>query len=63
VGRLEQGLARPTVWQGLMWVIAVIWFVVVVSHRIHVWLRASNRDRGIGREMRQNIQRIHATRS
>jgi hypothetical protein len=56
-------LARPTVWQGLMLVIAVIWFVIVVSDRIHIWLRASHRDREIRREVRQNIQRIHARRS
>lgn len=44
-------LARPAVWQGLMLVIAAVWFAIVLSDRIHIWLRAHHCRREIRREV------------
>ncbi|MCL4205001.1 MAG: hypothetical protein KJ000_21175 [Pirellulaceae bacterium] len=46
-------LARPAVWQGLMLVIAAVWFAIVLSDRIHIWLRAHHRRREIRREVQR----------
>ena len=46
-------LARPAVWQGLMLVIVVVWLAVLLSDRVHLWLRAYR----LGRETCLDVQR------
>ena len=50
-----QVLARPSVWQGLMLVIVVLWLGVFLSDRLHLWLCAGR----LRREIRRELQHYH----
>jgi hypothetical protein len=50
-----QVLARPSVWQGLMLVIVVLWLGVFLSDRLHLWLCANR----LRREIRREVQHYH----
>ena len=50
-----QVLARPSVWQGLMLVIVVLWLGVFLSDRLHLLLCANR----LRREIRREVQHYH----
>ncbi len=48
-----QVLARPAVWQGLMLVIVAVWLAIVLSDRVHLWLRSHRLRRETFREVQR----------